>query len=287
MFQAFDKVIGHDMHKKFFSLAISRGLLSHAYMFSGPASVGKRTFAIAVASSELGISDEALFRHPDVYECVVEEDSIGVDDVRDVIRFASRRPVKAKALHILISRAERLTPAAADALLKTIEDPAAPIHIYLTVESKDQVPETIVSRVQNIHFTPVSETVLIAAFPKASPKMIELSFGCPGRVVSWLQNPSLFEKEEKIHDFFKEVPRLDFVSRRALFSTLFEGDSMTGDELIRIVDAWDRHVSSAVFFGEFLPEKAHALHTASILLRTGLSQHVHPELLVDRVLSVV
>lgn len=284
----FSHIIGHTSQKEFFDRVLSRGLTSHAYLFCGPAGVGKALFARAIAAHLLGIPIDQLHRHPDMYECTTKDNTIGVENVRELIAFARRSPAHGKALVLCIPHAEKLTAVAADALLKTIEDSTIAVHIFLTVVSADQLPDTVRSRTQIVPFFPVSLSELHAGFAgKAEEDMLLMSAGCPGRVVSWMADKELWEKDRQIRKVFAFMRGASLLEKREQFSSLFSGEDMTAPELISICESWHRFVDREVQSGMLSPYDATRVHEALLGVSVGLSEHIHPELLVDKVLCVV
>ena len=134
--------------------------LAHALLFIGPEGIGKATLANYLADALLctsqprpcGSCKSCLLRqagnHPDILQIDSSNSTIGVDAIRQLSHFlhgsAQQQPNKV----VLLSQAEKLTEAAANALLKTLEEPPAHSFIILTSSSADRLPATILSRCQ-------------------------------------------------------------------------------------------------------------------------------------------
>lgn len=157
MTDLFEDVIGHAG-----VVGLLRSELDHpaqAYLFVGPESVGKETVALRFAAGLLGgASDDrarrlALMRaHPDLR--VLEPEgatSLGVDQARDVVSRASLAPVEASRSVFLFPDAGAMTEQAANALLKTLEEPSAQVVFLLVAGSEDDFPPTVASRCRTIH----------------------------------------------------------------------------------------------------------------------------------------
>jgi hypothetical protein len=136
------------------SRAIARDTLPPAMLFAGPAGIGKRRVALALASSINclePVSTPTLQRdacsqcascrriaravHPDVI--VIEPGDSGtikIDDVRDVIKRAGYRPFEARRRVVIIDEADALVQAAQNALLKTLEEPPS-ASVFILVSS--------------------------------------------------------------------------------------------------------------------------------------------------------
>ena len=108
--------------------------MSHAWLFTGPPGSGRsnaaRAFAAALQCRSEGCGKCTECRtslsgaHPDVTLVRTELLSIGVDDVRELVRRAAMSPTLGRWQVIVIEDADRVTERGADALLKSIEEPA-------------------------------------------------------------------------------------------------------------------------------------------------------------------
>jgi DNA polymerase III subunit delta' len=130
--------------------------MSHAWLFTGPPGSGRsnaaRAFAAALECSLGGCGRCTACRtalsgaHPDVTLVRTELLSIGVDEVRELVRRAVMRPILGRWQVIVIEDADRVTERGADALLKSIEEPAPRTVWILCAPTPDDVVATIRSR---------------------------------------------------------------------------------------------------------------------------------------------
>jgi DNA polymerase III subunit delta' len=130
--------------------------MSHAWLFTGPPGSGRsnaaRAFAAALQCSFGGCGKCTECRtslsgaHPDVTLVRTELLSIGVDEVRELVRRAVMSPTLGRWQVIVIEDADRVTERGADALLKSIEEPAARTVWILCAPTPDDVVATIRSR---------------------------------------------------------------------------------------------------------------------------------------------
>jgi len=139
---------------------------SHAYLFHGPAGVGKREAARAFAAELLaeGSPDPDGVRHrvktgthPDL--TWVRPTGAHVmrrsDVAQAVVDAAGRTPFESSRRVFVLERVDALNDEAANSLLKTLEEPASFVHLVLLTDSLGQVMETVVSRCQLVRFDPL------------------------------------------------------------------------------------------------------------------------------------
>ena len=171
MRSVFADIVGQRMAIAILSRALEQGA-SHAYLFAGPSGVGKTEAALAFAAGlvcgDRGCGTCTTCRrvqeglHPDVDIVAPEGNFILIDAVRDVNYQAAYRPYEAGArakVYILLE-AEKLTGEAANAFLKTLEEPPAHVHFILVTDRPERLPPTIVSRCQSVTFTAIAAPIL-------------------------------------------------------------------------------------------------------------------------------
>ncbi len=158
----FKHIIGHEQIIQHLKEAIKSGKVSHAYIFSGEDGAGKTLLANAFAMSlqcedRKGQSDACgkcrsciqtvSGNHPDIIRVTHEKISIGVDDVRIQINNDIQvKPYSGPYKIYIIDEAEKLTEAAQNALLKTIEEPPAYAVIILLTNNLNTLLPTVLSR---------------------------------------------------------------------------------------------------------------------------------------------
>jgi len=158
--QTFEGMIGNEATLRLLDRALTRGEVAHAYLFFGPAGVGKRTAArrfgaALVAGGDEAAEDRALRGlHPDLAEIRPEGAFTTIGQVREILRLASGRPFEG-ARRVFILEADTLRTEAANALLKTLEEPEGETVFVLLAGSREGVLPTILSRAQAVRFNPV------------------------------------------------------------------------------------------------------------------------------------
>lgn len=132
------------------------GDMTHAWLFTGPPGSGRSNTALAFAAAlqceHSGCGEcqschnVAVGSHPDVRVTATEKLSIGVDEVRELVRISALRPVGNRWQVMIVEDADRLTEQAANALLKAIEEPTARTVWLLCAPTVEDVLPTIRSR---------------------------------------------------------------------------------------------------------------------------------------------
>ena len=143
------------------------GQLSHAYLFHGPAGVGKSAVARAFAAELLAAGSEDVENarhrvlagtHPDLtWVRPTGAHVMRTEDVADpVVSAASRTPFESQRRVFVLERVDTMNDEVANRLLKTLEEPPPFVHLILLTDSLGQVIPTVVSRCQLVRFDPLS-----------------------------------------------------------------------------------------------------------------------------------
>lgn len=205
----FDHVIGHAGPVALLRREMSRP--AGAYLFVGAAGVGKAAVARAFAAGlvcpdDLNHSEPCRScrrvesgNHPDIVVVVPEgRQSLGVDQARQTIAQAVMTPVESVRKVFIFPEADAMTDQAANALLKTLEEPTATTVFVLVVESDDDLPATVASRCRTVHFGRVPEDVLreaLAGRPgvdaATAADLARVAAGRPGLALGLLENPQV------------------------------------------------------------------------------------------------
>ena len=168
-----DNLVGQAHAVEVMKTAVTGQGMSHAWLFTGPPGSGRSNAAIALSAAlqcELGGCDEChachtvrAGTHADVTVVRTEKLSIGVDEVRDLVRRSALAPVGRRWQIMIVEDADRLTEHACNALLKAIEEPTERTVWMLCAPTVEDVLPTIRSRCRLLTLaTPKAEDV--AAF---------------------------------------------------------------------------------------------------------------------------
>ncbi len=160
MLEPFDGIIGNEAVVRVLEKSLRTGVVSHAYLFHGPAGVGKRTVARRLGAALVSGGDpEAEGRanrelHPDLVEIQPEGAFTTIGQVRDVLRQVASRPFEG-ARRVFILKADTLNVQAANALLKSLEEPEGEAVFILLAVSLEGVLPTVASRTRVVRLNPV------------------------------------------------------------------------------------------------------------------------------------
>jgi len=205
--------------------AQAAGRLPHALLIAGPAGVGKRLLADLLACSLLcrcpgpdGLpcghcQDCHLFRvgnHPDLVRLGPDpegkSDEIKVAGIRALVESEGLTPTRGTHKVIVIDPAERMNPSAANALLKTLEEPAPGTLFCLITERAYLLPATVRSRCQRMLLRPAEEAQalgwLAGRVKGADPVLLlRLAHGAPMRALALADEPLLVRRDAAFAGF--------------------------------------------------------------------------------------
>jgi DNA polymerase-3 subunit delta' len=230
---------GHEAAETAFEAARARGRLHHAWLLIGPEGAGKATFAYRAARRLLGapadprhgvlgaapehpVSRQVLGRaHPDllVLERMGDDGKlrkvIPVDDARKLSEFFSKSPASAPHRVAIVDAADDLNVNAANALLKTLEEPPPKGVLLMVCHSPGRLLPTIRSRCRRLSFAALSQDAA-ADFVRARAdvsdeaalRLAKMSGGSPGRALA-LAAAEAIVLDDAARELLAELPRVD------------------------------------------------------------------------------
>jgi DNA polymerase-3 subunit delta' len=251
--------------------ALASGRVHHAYLFDGPDGVGKERAALGLAQAlvcerrqageadacsacraclrALPRSPDAAPLHPDVviiargfYEPATigrrtpETQDISIDQVRTLVLARSAfSPYEGRAKVFIVRRAEELSTSAANALLKTLEEPGAQTHFILLSSAADSLLPTIRSRTQRVRFGPlpddaVASVLMDRGLPATEAAALSrLSNGSVATALGWSDPQAIAARE----DFAARAVRaLDSASAGPAFELAEDGKKVSKEVVL-------------------------------------------------------
>ena len=234
-------IIGHEGVCTQLERILQLADIPQSFLFGGPKHVGKQTVAAWFAYRLLGLSSQGETTFSDLVLIEPEksvttkqtrEKAIAVQEVRSLKQFLSRSPGSEKYRIAIINQAEKLSPAAADALLKVLEEPPKQSVLMLLTSQPQHLPSTILSRTVAFSLRPVSATTLRDSLPESKelPQFF-LDLGLPGLIIDALSQPENFlEQKECLRKLF-QISKLSQRARIEFAEYLSKNETETRDLL--------------------------------------------------------
>lgn len=142
--QSFDDVVGQEQLVELLTSTIKQKKTAHAYLFCGGRGTGKTTVA-RIFARDIGCNPE------DIIE-IDAASNRGIDEIRELREAVRTAPFSSPFKVYIVDEAHMLTKEAANALLKTLEEPPSHVIFILATTDPEKLPSTIVSRCQKIVF---------------------------------------------------------------------------------------------------------------------------------------
>lgn len=270
-------IIGHEWAVRLLKKHIVSRQVRHAYLFTGPDSIGKRTLALRFAQAlncQTAVQDGSVCgtcracrltlegKFPDTHIIEAEEGAtvLRVDQIRDLQRQLALTPYEAKWRIAVLLRFHEAHDSAANALLKTLEEPSPQVVLLLSARSVESLLPTIVSRCELFNLRAPTRDQLEKALvglgesEQRAHLLAAISVGCPGYAIQAIEDPEILENRGKVLDdlihllkknramrfaFMEEATRGKNLQsqREKAEDTLITWGSLWRDVLIRTTDA--------------------------------------------------
>lgn len=243
---SWDRIRGHDAVRQRFVQSLSAGRLGQAYLFVGPAGVGKKLFAMELAkallcekqSNEFFACDSCAscklvdaHTHPDltISQKLEDKTELTVEVIRELLGHVGMKSTRGKRKVVILDDVDFINDEAANMFLKTLEEPpAGSLLILLATSIESQLP-TILSRCQVVRFLPLSKDDVLAILKsngvndaEQADRVARLADGSPGTALE-LIDPEVWA--------FRE--------------TLLSGVSEVSVKATRLIEPWLKYIEEA------------------------------------------
>lgn len=227
MSDIFDGIFGQPRVREFLRASIASGRVSHAYLFTGPAGSNKTAAAYAFAQAILckdhgcRTCDDCRRierrKHPDVHFYTPEgAQGYLIEQIREIVSGVSLAPIRAKGKVYILDRVDLLGVSAANAFLKTLEEPVEGVTFILLGRTREAVLPTIVSRCQVVPFRhiPAREAAGILSqktgvTPEQARIAIEACNGSITRAMTFAKSAERAEFRTRIMEVSSNLPLSD------------------------------------------------------------------------------
>jgi DNA polymerase-3 subunit delta' len=263
-------IIGHDAAVATLKRALATERPPHAWLFTGPEGVGKLAAAIEFAAALNCTSGEKPCgqcqacrstlngNHPDVeimapgglcdeaeHRDHADSRDLRICQVRRLERLLSLSPYAGERRVAIVDAADTLRAEAANAFLKTLEEPPAGAVIILLAEGEERLPDTVLSRCQKLAFRPIERSIIVealierGALPEDAVAIAAAARGRLGWAIRAFEDPSLLEEREAM---LEEALRLAHAGRVERFGWAREAENRAlgvRERYLRELGVWE------------------------------------------------
>ena len=239
---SFSEIVGHEQIKEHMQAAIRDKKPFHAYLFQGEEGVGKEALARTFAAGLQCQSESAdkpckecvscrqmeSGNQPDVIWVTREKASLGVDEIREQLcNTMDIKPFSSPYKIYLVPEAEKMTEAAENALLKTIEEPPEYGIVILMTSNISALLPTIQSRCLTMEFRPLS-TAVVESYVKEHCQVPDyqarasaaFAQGNLGKAMRYAKSEDFIERKDHIISLLRHVEQMDLSEMLAVIKDL-------------------------------------------------------------------
>lgn len=239
---SFTEIVGHEQIKEHMQAAIRDKKPFHAYLFQGEEGVGKEALARTFAAGLQCQSESAdkpckecvscrqmeSGNQPDVIWVTREKASLGVDEIREQLcNTMDIKPFSSPYKIYLVPEAEKMTEAAQNALLKTIEEPPEYGIVILMTSNISALLPTIQSRCLTMEFRPLS-TAVVESYVKEHCQVPDyqarasaaFAQGNLGKAMRYAKSEDFIERKDHIISLLRHVEQMDLYEMLAVIKDL-------------------------------------------------------------------
>ena len=235
--------------------SVQAGRIVHALLLVGPHGSGKRTMARMMAQAMFCTGTDkpcgicpackrfAGGTHPDVRVIQPEKKTIGVDEIRALIDWLALRPYEGGRHVVILEQADRMTPSAQNALLKTLETPPGEAMFFLITDAPGALLGTIVSRCQTVRFGDLSVEECARVLerrgvaPERAARLAGLAQGSVGRALEIDGDADYEALSERV---LRSLEALRGPGSVAAAAAALEDDKGGEEGMLDIMELWAR-----------------------------------------------
>jgi len=260
------KVRGQDQLVRALEVGLSLGRLSHAYLFVGPKHIGKKTLALDLARAVNCLQENgrpclhcdqcvriSAFNHADVRVIDLSapdgtssrSKEIGIDVIREIKHQVILKPFEGRYRVFIFDGAENLSEEAANALLKTLEEPPQQVLIILLTAWEDAVLPTILSRCQRLMLRLLPKEQVVRELVEhhsvadgAAERLARLSRGCLGWAITALNDPEVLSIRNDRLEVISSMTGADLENRFSYAAELSSQYFRERDDVREILYLW-------------------------------------------------
>ena len=251
--------VGHDWAIDLLQHALKNGRLAHAFLLVGPEEIGKSTLATELAAALncsgaeppcqacLACRKTLSGTHPDVTRVEPQNGRIKIDQIRDLQRQVSLSPYEGRTRVCLITDLHLATTEAANALLKTLEEPPPRVILVLTATDIGLLLPTVVSRCQVLALRPVATEVIIRLLcdhehcsPEQATMIARWAAGRIGWALCAARDPGLLSARQQQMDNLVTLLNQKRVERLRMVEGLSKRENL--HEILQLWQVWWRDV---------------------------------------------
>ena len=265
---------GHQSQKEFLQSALETNRLSHAYIFTGPEHVGKKTIAIEFAHMVLGVDPANLQNlNPDLILC--DGKDFPMEKARTLLSDLSFHPYFYPYKIAIIDNFEHVSPEVSNAILKTLEEPSSKTILILVSSTIKALLPTIVSRAQVVRFEKLPELEFLELVG-ADPKNLAIFNGKIGKFITYKEDAEYKETLDA------DIQRLLTLKRMAMpnrFAAIKEYAEIETEDLEVMFGSWLDYEQYDCMHGNPLLYKNLDIIIKSI---SGIRQNFNKKLILEK-----
>jgi DNA polymerase-3 subunit delta' len=233
-------IIGHDKIIKYLDKSVEKDAISHAYIFSGPAHLGKFSLAMEFAKKITGgmdkkVNPDIIIISPEIEEKkgIIKKKDIKIEKIRELEHELGLTAYFGKHKVVIIDEADKLSRASQNALLKTLEEPPKKAVIILVVENMSNIIATIKSRcvVKKFNLVKDAEIATMILEKNNIEEIVFWSLNRPGLAINLQKEKTELERRKKSQNNLEKIIKADLSEKFSFFENLSKDISMVMEEL--------------------------------------------------------